>query len=127
MTTERLRELAEAATSGPWSWTDGENYSEDRWDYAYLDPMVLHGAWHNTGDAGVGVNAADAAYIAAVDPQTVLRLLDDKDRLRAALETIEALHAEGYCGCRFQFRGRSQRYAYPCPTRQEARAALEER
>ena len=75
-----LRRLAEAATPGPWSLTDG-------------DPAMSGQHWtiRRQGVAGIRISGftygfnGDAAYIAAANPATVLALLDDADALRAEL------------------------------------------
>lgn len=67
-----LRKLAEAATPGPW-------------DHADLGAVWGAGGWVLT-DA----SEDDGKFIAACDPQTVIALLDERDRLRAALERIAA-------------------------------------
>ena len=91
--TQRLRELAQKATPGPWkagclaSWNaDGVSC---RFVYRGKDESVQTRVRIKGGE---GVNGsvfdcdADAEYIAAANPATVLALLDEIDRLR----TIEA-------------------------------------
>ena len=97
--TQRLRELAQKATPGPWkagclaSWNaDGVSC---RFVYRGNDESVQTRVRIKGGE---GVNGsvfdcdADAEYIAAANPATVLALLDEIDRLR----TIEdaRTHAE---------------------------------
>lgn len=77
-----LRALAEKATQGPW--------------HDYIDPMS--GMLYLTDDAGNTIamtspmeddpeaEGANAAFIAACGPQTILALLDENERLREALE-----------------------------------------
>ena len=91
--TQRLRELAQKATPGPWkagclaSWNaDGVSC---RFVYRGKDESVQTRVRIKGGE---GVNGsvfdcdADAEYIAAANPATVLAPLDEIDRLR----TIEA-------------------------------------
>lgn len=59
----RLRELAEKATPGPWRVTPRGGMGYD------IDPP-------SAGARGMFESETDAAYVAALDPQTVLRLLD---------------------------------------------------
>lgn len=83
--TEELRRLAEKASRGPWSLgraQDGETYDGEWWQQV----------WPKSGAPIANLNgrpgakhkdAADAAYIAALDPQTVTALLDVVDAARA--------------------------------------------
>lgn len=68
--TKRLRELAEAATPGPWvaeDYNEGEVYT--------VDPFKLVcKVWRHPQDQV-------AAFIAAANPQTVIALLDEVERL----------------------------------------------
>lgn len=71
--TARLRELAEAATPGPWEWEgDGLWRHQSPTDYAAIVTADY------APDTGPTVECSDAngAYIAAANPQTVLALLD---------------------------------------------------
>ena len=71
MTThDELRRLAEAATPGPWGSSGSQAWDTD----GNLVAAVR--------DHSELVDRPDAAYIAAVDPQTILGLLDEIDRLR---------------------------------------------
>ena len=83
---ERLRELAERATPGPW---DGRKSGPDFWPNPWFD--VFKEGDYEIGEEAIadGLRAADAVYIAAAHPQAVLALLDDlrdaeaeRDRLR---------------------------------------------
>lgn len=66
MDTARLRRLAQAAAAG----------DEEAW-FGWMQDRL--------GDL---LDVDDAAWIAACDPQTILALLDERDRLRGALEQI---------------------------------------
>ncbi len=85
-----LRRLAEAATPGPWEaqcYDDGRSGKEPWFvdTHAYPDgpePVIA---------ATYPLDAADAAYIAAANPQAVLALLDRVARLEEALDRIEAI------------------------------------
>lgn len=101
----RLRALAEKATPGPWCWeftgeksndwavgvavgpddkpiagqlttTDDEAYAGE--SGAFMDEAVIRHTFIGEGD-----NVADAAYLAACDPQTILALCDALDALGA--------------------------------------------
>ena len=88
--TDRLRALAEAATPGPWE--DVSNrYGYDVSETWAVEPVApsVHNICHVT------VGQRDAAYIAAADPQTVLALLDEIERLRGEGEWEYALQADG--------------------------------
>lgn len=90
---ERLRALANAATTGPWF---GPRIT-DNWPPGWVG--IYAADEHGTPLPGdiVGVTGRydeatakdDAAYIAAVDPTTVLALLDDLDRLARQVEVAE--------------------------------------
>ena len=79
MTHDELRALASAATPGEWTvargWTPDEVYSiESDRDVC----VAVTRTWNN------GNTEADANYIAAANPATVISLLDEVTRLRAA-------------------------------------------
>ena len=98
-----LRRLAEAATPGPWSLTDG-------------DPAMSGQHWtiRRQGVPGIRVSGftygfnGDATYIAAANPAVVLGLLDrlahmtearnnaraEAERLSAAVGRVRELHRE---------------------------------
>lgn len=79
----RLRELAEKATPGPWQ-TGSAIYGHDFHETIYVTPEVGHRTICDITDRHSG----NAEFIAAVDPQTVIALLDERDRLRNALARI---------------------------------------
>jgi len=81
--TDDLRQLAEAATPGPWT-----QYQSGLPEYN----NVCFGI--EKGEAlicGAAETEADAAYIAAAHPQAILALLDERDALRAAGLSLLAL------------------------------------
>lgn len=112
---DRLRELAQEATPGPWlhdeagyrapDWPEdmhyrrvvrGEPHPVSGWRECVVS---THGAVDET--AGARRNEVTAAYIAAASPDVVLGLLDrlaaveaERDRLAAAVERVEALADE---------------------------------
>ena len=80
-----LRQLAEAATPGPWAWDDdcvSEDYDTSQhapWLCTEnLDTAVMTGEIHVR-------ESADASYIAAANPTAILALLDTIDAQRKAL------------------------------------------
>jgi hypothetical protein len=78
---EELRRLAEAATPGPWK--HGPLFGEvwrTRGNALYQRVAWVKGA-RSRQAARV---AADAAYIAAANPATILALLDELDALRVS-------------------------------------------
>lgn len=104
--TTRLRALAEAARPGPWAWygntrmTDvylatvrgGRNYVMDfvRWGMRGAQPRFnVGGIMRTTKELAAGecfaIDHPDAAFIAAMDPTTILALLDEVERLNDAL------------------------------------------
>lgn len=85
---QRLRDLAEKATPGPWTveseWT-GEHSGADV-VYGRTRQVVCQCDEH---DGGYGGGQRNVEYIAAADPQTVLVLLDELDEARADCEAAE--------------------------------------
>lgn len=81
MTTDyaRLRALAEAATPGPWS--AGETTDWEDVPQASVNSSNAPITWDDHG--GEVFKPEDAAYIAAVNPPTLIALLDELERLRA--------------------------------------------
>lgn len=76
--TKKLRELANAATPGPWFVNEDANYGN-----IWVDSSVTkEGVALCDGGDWIGPCAANAAFIAAANPQTVLELLDEIERLR---------------------------------------------
>lgn len=98
MTNDELRKLADKATPGPWKLRvigcsigccDDlhevlARYPED----SELDRGIATVYGGNAVWLRGGETEANAAYIAAVDPQTILSLLDRCDRLEQALRRI---------------------------------------
>ena len=78
----KLQELAEKATPGPWDRSDGNEVSvsyegdEAYWEWENAGPAQLHGS----GEQPI----ADADFVAAANPATVLALLAEIKRLRTA-------------------------------------------
>lgn len=72
-----LRKLAEAATPGPWHML-GEDYDPFQYQVFTVDHnrLVAH-LWPP--------EKANAAFVAAASPDVILGLLDENERLRAAL------------------------------------------
>ena len=76
MNIEELKRLAEAATPGPWS----------------SHPNGYYGVHSNTGTiCSTGEKIADALYIAAANPATILELIQQRDELLAALKDAREL------------------------------------
>ncbi|MCI2958226.1 ead/Ea22-like family protein [Agromyces atrinae] len=87
-----LRALAENATPGPW-FAEG---LDDEPAIAHDFDTEGHGPGH--GSFIFPDKAADAEFIAAMDPPTVIALLDELERLRAEVETgweYGAQHSQG--------------------------------
>ena len=88
----KLREIAEAATPGPWGVYDAnEGMSPPRpyWSVAnneFHNPTNLDAlAIDISVDYG---DKADADHIATFDPPTVLALIDEVERLRAQVDAV---------------------------------------
>lgn len=91
---QRLREVAEAATEGPWEHRFDE-YGDD-WLLGGSEGRLIHTVGpreysHVALDSEYG---PDAEHIAAFDPPTVLELLDRLERAEAAVERVRELAAE---------------------------------
>lgn len=107
--TARLRELAEKAVPGPWdleyddetvevnagsartTWNEAHTVGFPASSWAPRDRILERDVGY-LDEAEADEIAADAEYIAAANPQTVLALLDEIDRLRSAIR--EALSFE---------------------------------
>ena len=108
---EELRKLAEAATPGPWSLTDG-------------DPAMNGQHWtiRRQGVAGIRVSGftygsnGDAEFIAAANPAAVLGLLDQLDAAEAKLAAVRALHFGEYVEDDDRNRCFECGDEWPCPT-----------
>ena len=81
----KLREIAEAATPGPWE-SVVSTYSSEYGDYK---GARIPGVAEEISDYYIGtvppLYVDDAAHIAAFDPPTALLLIDEIERLRTAL------------------------------------------
>jgi hypothetical protein len=75
---KRLRELAEAATPGPWM-VEGRDVFEPIQVYAHSRDVCAFDTYDHRPDE----RGPDAEYVAAANPQTVVALLDEVERLRA--------------------------------------------
>ncbi|WP_213159992.1 ead/Ea22-like family protein [Pseudomonas aeruginosa] len=92
----RLKELAERATPGPWSaaWEEGDDTA-----WPNLFPVIQAG----NGEVVIGnegfytdleQDKANATFCAAANPKTILALLDEIDGLKAENDALRgALHA----------------------------------
>ena len=82
---ENLRRLAQAATPGPWFSTNGTVWY-----------VTTGGNGEPEQDKLADSNEDDAAFIAAANPETMLELLDEIERLRGLLkEAIDQIWAWG--------------------------------
>lgn len=82
--TDELRALAEQADDGPWFVKDLMFGGPSVWRGTDIDHFKGYEAVANFNQLYGG--ARNAAYIAAASPDVVLALLDERDRLRDALE-----------------------------------------
>ena len=109
MSYEAERAIAKAATPGPWKvhpLPDGK-FGAD-WKSIWADvnnPVVMHDSYtrQEFGEAachhGVEISEADAAHIAAFNPEFCLGLLDKLERYAAALRVwVCRGHREGGVG-----------------------------
>ena len=74
-----LREAAERATPGPWTEHDPRMVNDAHGNALFMVNLAM----------SAKQAAANAAYIAAADPTTVLALLADRDRLQRERERAE--------------------------------------
>ena len=79
--TTKLRELAQKATPGPWHYFEYPKYKEHHVSLPIAGSGMLRALFSDGCETDNP--AADAEYIAAANPATVLALLDEIDRLRA--------------------------------------------
>lgn len=88
---EALRRAAEEATEGEW-WVNPDGYAAEVVMRSQPSSCIADcGGYEMDPDEFIAASA-DAAFIAATDPPTVLALLDEVARLSAALEVArEAL------------------------------------
>lgn len=85
---DQLEAVARAATEGPWTFCGTDNNDECRMEHG---PFPDCGYSHWTM-----MRPEDAAFIAAADPPTVLRLIAmarEGERMRETLRLSEGLHA----------------------------------
>lgn len=94
-TTDKLKRLAEAATQGPWFQghnDDGDKqglmsvWPDDRMTGAIIAQCGPHMPW----DGWFEQADRDAAYIASANPQAILALIAENERLRAEKENMQA-------------------------------------
>ena len=102
-TLAELRLLAAEATPGPWR--DNVLGSEGYQILGGHKPVGVHGSTRPLYIARCGheaweVDKANAAYIAAADPPTVLALLDTVDALRAETERQDAVIQDRFAAVR---------------------------
>ena len=84
-----LRKLAEAATPGPWQEQFGTVYAPD--DRIVSPPYNC--SWEGGRARYTGATSdSDARFIAAANPQAILALLADRDRLQAELDACNKSH-----------------------------------
>ena len=88
---EELRRLAESARRGPWTATrlrDGGDFivisEAEKPGENGICSMWVHGVF----SGNIQVDEQTWKFIAAANPKTILALLDERDRLRAALDRI---------------------------------------
>ncbi|MBS9730151.1 ead/Ea22-like family protein [Pseudomonas aeruginosa] len=95
--TKNLKELAERATPGPWSaaWEEGDDTA-----WPNLFPVIQAG----NGEVVIGnegfytdleQDKANATFCAAANPQAILGLIDEVERLRSRLEIDERIPHDG--------------------------------
>lgn len=84
---DNLEALARAATPGPWLWWTSNSYMRLS---ARGDGDVMHGERLYDGVCTVNIKRADAAFTEALDPATVLALIDLARRAPAPIVAHDA-------------------------------------
>lgn len=90
---KQWREIAEAATDGPWDYSEMPSHG----DFVVSETNAGRGVRYRIARIGQHHgshrerNMHDATHIATFDPPTALVLLDEIERLRNALDTIESM------------------------------------
>lgn len=79
----RLKELAEAATPGPWSYEPDDEGCSMGWIVSPCEMLAKI-----AGDSAQ--QAANAAYIAAASPQVVLGMIAERDEMVEAAKDVLA-------------------------------------
>lgn len=85
---DKLERLAKAATPGPWSKFDKNNVIAVL--HAASDRPVINWTGFDRDGTPRKVHRANAAYISAANPATVLELIGEVRRLRAELAAAQA-------------------------------------
>jgi len=91
---ERIRKgLAMGPTPGPWEWKEGQSIITREWDgkdwpIASVERSRL--GWHENRRCESLEAGANAAHIAACDPDTIRELLAERDALAAEVERCHA-------------------------------------
>ena len=91
--TKELRKLAEAATPGPWNYYD-DSLSTGRIEIVALGKTVTR-IYRSVPEE----DGANAEFIAAANPQTIIALLDTTEAQAAEIEELKAstiTHCEWY-------------------------------
>ena len=81
MTPSKLKELAMKATPGPWTLGWFESGGQPLISGIVKEEKTIVAAYSHTSDS-------DALHIAAANPETILKLLQERDELIAALDAI---------------------------------------
>lgn len=83
--TAHLRRLAEAATPGPWE--AGEPVNWDNIPQASVNSSGVLLTWDD--HSGEVFKPEDAEYVAAIDPPTLIALLDELEQAKSDLAVAE--------------------------------------
>ncbi|HEY8355171.1 MAG TPA: hypothetical protein VIK69_09180 [Methylophilaceae bacterium] len=87
---ERIRAaLAMGPTHGPWEWEEGQSIITREWDgkeWPIASVECSRLGWHENKRCESLEAGANAALIAACDPDTIRELLAERDQLAAAID-----------------------------------------
>ncbi len=117
-----LREKAKAAHPGPFDIWKAKTQSDGGYDWAVTTKVLgenrcLYECINVIGE-GLRVNAAaNAAFIAAANPSTILALLDEIERLRAGQRTPGTEERCARCNMGAPFNVCGDQYPSKCPLR----------
>lgn len=139
MRLDRLKTLAEAATPGPWQWetvprgdgwghlgprlvqTGRREQSDDDDGEGEVVGSFGHDAW------GINVAAVDAEFIAAANPDTVLRLVSILQDLAAADPVVDTDNYGNVCGlCDVASHATPHPHTEQCPWRRAVELTQEQ-
>jgi len=86
---DELRNLAQAATPGPWVVNGDPLVNEGAPHLMTEDGYAIADFWGNESSLGLKGNEQNAAFIATANPAAILALIQQRDELLAEMRVIE--------------------------------------